>query len=286
MKTKKFKLRYIFIIWIIVYLLISVFKYFQINSLISKKYGALSKTFNTKMYTNESVVIDGLLLIIGVPITFVTGGAEFTQWLYGDIKLDFKRKLITKIELKSDIMDKTFNITMQGGRIVNDNFYEVISNDQKFTHLYSEWVKKQVGIEDSNVELKFTEAVKGARQIGEKPYIDFNKITNLDRLEDQICECTSGLYVKNVDIYNFPSNDIKDILSEVKRYELLIKPYIFKEGDNILWFGVNIKEQANDKNDPYSYSIVFDYNTNEKKYFIYYENRPIMKNKSEYVFFD
>ena len=207
MKTKKFKLRYIFIIWIIVYLLISVFKYFQINSLISKKYGALSKTFNTKMYTNESVVIDGLLLIIGVPITFVTGGAEFTQWLYGDIKLDFKRKLITKIELKSDIMDKTFNITMQGGRIVNDNFYEVISNDQKFTHLYSEWVKKQVGIEDSNVEFGFAGNF-------DNPYIEFDKITSLSDDYREIFENTHNLYVWQCRVVN-----IKD-LNENNKVEI------------------------------------------------------------------
>lgn len=207
MKTKKFKLRYIFIIWIIVYLLISVFKYFQINSLISKKYGALSKTFNTKMYTNESVVIDGLLLIIGVPITFFTGGAEFTQWLYGDIKLDFKRKLITKIELKSDIMDKTFNITMQGGRIVNDNFYEVISNDQKFTHLYSEWVKKQVGIEDSNVEFGFAGNF-------DNPYIEFDKITSLSDDYREIFENTHNLYVWQCRVVN-----IKD-LNENNKVEI------------------------------------------------------------------
>ena len=44
--------------------------------------------------------------------------------------------------------------------------------------------------------------------------------------------------------------------------------------------------KKNDKNDPYFYSVLFDYNTNEKKYFIYYENRPLENNKSEYFYFD
>ena len=186
-----------------------------------------------------------------------------------------------------DIMDETFYIAYNTGKYsCSDNFEQVISNDKKFQHLYSEWVKNQVGIEDENVELEFKGALKGARWVGDEPYIDFSKITSLDDLEKQICKNTHNLYVSNIRINNFNSAEINDVLKVVKKYEKLIKPYVFSNGDNILWFGVRLKDSVNNKEDPYRYAILFDYNTNEKKYYKYYENRPIENNKSERVSFE
>ena len=75
-------------------------------------------------------------------------------------------------------MDKSFEIWIdkRNNRIFGSDFYEVLATDPKFQHMYSNWVKKQVGIEDENVELEFKGALKSSAWVGEKPYIDFNKI--------------------------------------------------------------------------------------------------------------
>ncbi len=99
-----------------------------------------------------------------------------------------------------DIMDETFYIAYNTGKYsCSDNFEQVISNDKKFQHLYSEWVKNQVGIEDENVELEFKGALKGARWVGDEPYIDFSKITSLDNLIEDICKNTHNLYLYSID---------------------------------------------------------------------------------------
>lgn len=156
----------------------------------------------------------------------------------------------------------------------------------KFQHLYSEWVKKQVGIEDENVELEFKGALKSSAWVGEKPCIEFDKITDLDYLEEDICKNTHNLYLHTVVIDKFNSSSVNEVLELVKSYEKLLKPYVFTDGDNVLWFGVKLNDLVNDKEDPFSYGILFDYNKNEKKYYKYYENRSVENNKSEYILFE
>ena len=74
-----------------------------------------------------------------------------------------------------------------------------ISTDVKFQHLYSEWVKKQVGIEDENVELKFAGNY-------DPPYIEFNKITSLSEDYREVFENTHNLYCNRCYVSN-----IKDL---------------------------------------------------------------------------
>ena len=187
----------------------------------------------------------------------------------------------------NDIMDETFYIAYNKGKhSCRDNFEQVISNDKKFQHLYSDWVKKQVGIEDENVELKFKEGMKGARLVGYNPYIEFDKINSLENLNEDICKNTHNLYLSNVSIVNFDSSKPEDVLKVVNNYEQLLKLWVFNAGDNILWIGVKLNDLVNDKEDPFSYGILFDYNTNKKKYYKYYENRSIENNKSEYISFE
>ena len=188
--------------------------------------------------------------------------------------------------ISAPFIEKEFSIQLVKGKVLSDNFYKVLATDPKFQHMYSNWVKKQVGIEDENVELEFKGALKSSAWVGEKPYIDFNKITSLDNLTEDICKNTHNLYLKTAVIDNFSSSNPDEVLTLVKSYEHLLKPYVFTNGDNVLWFGVKLNDLVNDKNDPFNYDILFDYNTNEKKYFIYYENRPIENNKSEYITFE
>ena len=96
----------------------------------------------------------------------------------------------------NDIMDETFYIAYNKGKhSCRDNFEQVISNDKKFQHLYSNWVKKQVGIEDENVEFEFT-------GIFDEPYIDFDKITTLSEDYREVFENTHNLYCNKCYINN------------------------------------------------------------------------------------
>ena len=87
----------------------------------------------------------------------------------------------------------------QAHEIYQDTFYETIAIDPKFQHLYSEWVKKQVGIEDENVELGFTGNF-------DKPYIDFDKITSLSDDYREVFENTHNLRILEIKKQN-----IKDL---------------------------------------------------------------------------
>lgn len=254
MNIKKFKIRYILIAWVVIYILVSLFKYIKIKSLIYDRYGIVSKTFSTKMYINESVLVDGVLLIIGFPVLLLSGGWNFTQWAYRDIELDFSKKLTTYAELKAPFMQEKFQVTMRGGKIVSDTFTSTLATDPKFQHLYSEWVKKQVGIEDENVEFKFAGNF-------DPPYIEFNKITSLSDDYREIFENTHNLYAWLCEASNIKdlNNDNKLKVAKSVREEYLLKVITLTSlpmGKN---FGgrvyISSSENARDKDNGY----VFDF---------------------------
>ena len=232
MNIKKFRIRYLLITWIVIYILISLFKYIKIKQLIYDKYGVVSKTFSTKKYINESIIVDGAMLIIGFPVLLLTGGWSFTKWAYSDVKFDFSQKLTTYIELKPRFMQEKFSIEMRDGRIVSDNFYEILSTDQKFQHLYSEWVKKQVGIEDSDMELKFY-----GQQSNPKLEISFDSIEYLSDDYREVFENVKYLYCNGINVNNIYDlteensyNIAKELLDKYfdKIVELIGKPpFIF-----------------------------------------------------------
>ena len=103
----------------------------------------------------------------------------------------------TDFDIKTGFMDKTFKVIVDtdNKKIYSDSFYKALSTDLKFQHLYSEWVKKQVGIEDENVELGFTGNF-------DKPYIDFDKITSLSDDYREVFENTHNLYLDRIKIDN------------------------------------------------------------------------------------
>ena len=185
-------LRYAILIWIVIYLLISIIKFVQINYKINEKYGILAQKYTVVGYTNESVIIDHILLILDRTIF-----PHFNPlYRYG-----VPDKMSSTIKLRAPFLDKSFYITMKDGKLISDTFYEVLSKDPKFQHLYSDWVKKQVGIDDENVELEFA----GNFDI---PYIEFDKITSLSDDYREVFENTHNLYawmckVKNIKDMNY-----------------------------------------------------------------------------------
>ena len=98
------------------------------------------------------------------------------------------RNWIRAYEIRASFMERPFEVWIDNRthEIFGDNFYEVLSRDDKFQHLYSEWVKKQVGIEDENVEFGFTGNY-------DKPYIEFDKITSLSDDYSEVFENTHNL---------------------------------------------------------------------------------------------
>lgn len=104
-------------------------------------------------------------------------------------------------------MQKEFRVTIGYDtlKILTDNFYEVLSTDPKFQHLYSEWVKKQVGIEDEGVELGFTGNF-------DKPYIDFDKITSLSKDYREVFENTHNLYAWMCEVKNIKELNENNVL--------------------------------------------------------------------------
>lgn len=121
--------------------------------------------------------------------------------------------------IKSEFMDKTFGISVDTDKkVVSDNFYEVLSTDSKFQHLYSEWIKKQIGIDDDNVEFQFAGNF-------DNPYIEFDKITSLSEDYREIFENTHNLYawlceVRNI---NYLTYENKYEIAEQVRDNYLLK---------------------------------------------------------------
>ena len=110
---------------------------------------------------------------------------------------DRHRWWISAYECTVPFMDKTFEIWIdkRNYTIFGTDFYEVLIYDKKFHHLYSEWVKKQVGIDDENVEFGFAGNF-------DDPYIDFDKITTLSEDYREVFENTHNLYCNKCYINN------------------------------------------------------------------------------------
>ena len=153
--------------------------------------------------------------------------------------------------LKMPFVDK-YSVGVENGIIVSDNFYEILSTDPKFQHLYSEWVKKQVGIEDSDVELKIAFS---------KDSIDFKSIVSLSddchEIFKSIKESSfQTIYVKNVkglDYKNYESlfYEIKDRYSlggriNSKNFIMSIYNFDTKLYDNDNYYGEPYIKSPND----------------------------------------
>ena len=94
--------------------------------------------------------------------------------------------------------DKTIYVESETQKIFSRDFSFAI--DTKFQHLYSEWVKKQVGIEDENVEFGFAGNY-------DTPYIEFNKITSLSDDCREVFENTHNLYLDTIIVNNNEINE-------------------------------------------------------------------------------
>lgn len=126
---------------------------------------------------------------------------------------DNHRNWIRAYEIRAPFMERLFEVWIDNRthEIFGDNFYEVLSHDTKFQHLYSEWVKKQVGIEDEDVELKFAGNF-------DKPYIEFDKITSLSDDYREVFENMHNYKLQYVYIKQYKDLDLDNFIMFVRNF--------------------------------------------------------------------
>ena len=158
----------------------------------------------------------------------------------------------------NDIMDETFYIAYnKGEHSCRDNFEQVILNDKKFKHLYSNWVKKQVGIDDENVEFEFTGTF-------DEPYIDFDKITTLSEDCREVFENTHNLYAWLCEVKNISSLTEENKIEKAKfAREKYLLPAMNITGitkDKKKYFGghIDLSDGSFKKNEDLCFTFVFD----------------------------
>ena len=164
----------------------------------------IPETFNTIIYKNDNR----------------KAYEEYIKSNYGIVSETFELKSHYNRfwHISAPFMEKEFSIQLVKGKVAGDTFSTVLSTDPKFQHLYSEWVKKEVGIEDENVELGFAGNF-------DTPYIEFNKITSLSDDYREVFENTHNLYCWLCEVSN-----IKD-LTDNNKYEiakLIREKYLLK----------------------------------------------------------
>lgn len=118
---------------------------------------------------------------------------------YNGVKLynGISDSLVVSYDINTTFMDNKFKILIgyYSLEVLEDTFCNVFYIDHKFQHLYSNWVKKQVWIDDENVEFGFAWNF-------DDPYIDFDKITTLSEDYREVFENTHNLYCNKCYINN------------------------------------------------------------------------------------
>lgn len=166
---------------------------------------------------------------------------------------------IRAYEISAPFMENSFEVWIDNRthKVFGNNLYETLTTDVKFQHLYSEWVKKQVGIEDENVELKFAGNY-------DPPYIEFNKITSLSEDYREVFENTHNLYcwlceVRN--IKNLTSDNVLEIAKSIREQYLL--KAISKTGiPSCKKFGGRIYLSSSENAREKGISYIFDFDIN------------------------
>ena len=192
---------------------------------------------------------------------------EYLKENYGDViynVVEIKEKHRYGSEMvyniKMPFMDNMFFVFINNGEITQVNFHDKVFYDSKFQHLYSEWVKKQVDIEDENVELKFT-------GIFDDPYIDFDKIEHLSDDCREIFENTHNLYCNRCYVSKISNIDEMNAISIANqvREKVLFKvvKLVGLPVDEKISGNIHLSNGTFDKESNQNYKFRFDLNNFE-----------------------
>ena len=121
---------------------------------------------------------------------------------------DRHRWWISAYEIKTPFMDRTFEIWVDKNnyKIFGSDFYEQLSYDEKFHHLYSNWIKKQIELDDENIDIEVS-----------CNEIRFDEIEKYETEED-IFQYTSGS-IDEIRIKTEKSNEIGAYDEKFREFE-------------------------------------------------------------------
>ena len=166
---------------------------------------------------------------------------------------DYWYSWVRAYEIRTPFMDKPFEVWIDNRthQIFGNNFYDVLSYDDKFQHLYSEWVKKQVGIDDENIEMKFS--------CGE---IAFENVKSLSDDMHEILE-NADMACEDLRVYNIKELNYENSFSYAMKYKEIVADPVFvitgvPEGGTITWIHLYSEDE----------------DSNEKYYFKFYSDNP------------
>lgn len=163
-------------------------------------------------YINKTFGILGKELDVKYKGRFVE---ETIRGVHGDII----RWWISGYRVNAPFMSKPFEVWVdkRNYKIFGDNFYEVLASDEKFQHLYSNWVKKQIGCKDDNVELEFDLARDKHNSVHKRISIDFKSIVDVSNIEEEICRNTKNYMLYSIDKKKLDKNNKSNFLDEAKK---------------------------------------------------------------------
>lgn len=160
--------------------------------------------------------------------------------------------------VSTPFMEKEFSLQIVKGKVIGDTFYDTLTTDPKFQHLLSEWVKKQVGIEDDNVEFQFAGNF-------DNPYIEFDKITSLSEDYREIFVNTHNLYAwlcEVSSIRDLTDENIIEIAKNIRENYLLKAIQITKIPTDKKFGGrIRISSGENTSEKSIVYNVDFDINS-------------------------
>lgn len=181
------------------------------------------------------------------------------------------------------LLNNGFNVRInKKNGVASDNIDDVLAKDDKFQHLYCEWVKKQIGCKDDNVELEFDLARDKHNSVHKRISIDFKSIVDVSNIEEEICRNTKNYMLYSIDKKKLDKNNKSNFLDEAKKIkENFYNDIISNNCQDILWENINIKLYYYDVDlafDRYNNSLV---NSNEDNF--YYVRFGLKDNTIKYI---
>lgn len=232
MRDRILKVIFVLTILFVLYLFFAPYIIIELWNIQSGKSTMLELTFNDFKYNIDgSINKDKYNRILNEYIKNRFGDLVFEK--LSIVKNDGNRYMV-KFE---DILDGTFFIQYHKAKgACSDNFYKVLLADNKFQHFYSEWVKKQIGIDDGNVELEFQGYDFFTEEHNFK--IDFNNINVLDKDYDELFKNVKNMRLTNISLSNY-----HDLIADYQIDDLIYKDIIPNYYNRIKAFLNNLPEK-------------------------------------------
>ncbi|MDO5569812.1 MAG: hypothetical protein Q4G04_06930, partial [bacterium] len=249
-----------------IYLCSTLISYGQYRYRLNEKYGKLTSTMTTTFFYKESLIINSAIVIVVCIATIPVAGLSGVEYIVSSFTDSMYAYPIFRLgasyaTVYTQFRDKPFKIQLKNGEIVKDTFENYIYENYTFKQLYSNWMKKQIGCDDDNVEFSYYPS-----------YVPIDSYINTETLMvpaddfsvlfDNYKECDiNGIYVNDEKyVYN---GDEKTLYQQGKKAkELYIEIKKYKEKMNInkneKWLPIDVIRFNDDISKSYNkYNIKF-----------------------------